>query len=286
MTDISSASARASIRLGAVNYLNSKPLVYRLDSAADRLAADKLDVAFDLPSRLADALVGGALDVGLIPSIEGLRIPGAKVVSNACIACRGPVRSVKVVFRKRPAEVKRLALDEGSRTSAALTRILLLDRFGIAPETTLLPIGEGLNSADADAVLVIGDRAMNLDGVPAVEVWDLGQQWMSATGLPFVFAMWLAPREVETSQLANLLASVRDSGVARLAEIAAAEGPAIGISPSDALTYFQDNLHFYLGPQELAGLKLFYQKARQLGIAPGSATVSIDQVSPNPITTG
>jgi chorismate dehydratase len=90
-------------------------------------------VAYDLPSRLADQLSAGLLDVALIPSIELFRGAGYRVVSDACIGCRGPVMSVKLFFRTQPGRVARLAVDEGSRTSATLARILLAERHGVVP---------------------------------------------------------------------------------------------------------------------------------------------------------
>ena len=116
----------AKIRVGAVNYLNTKPLVHGLEHASDRI-----ELSFDLPSRLADQLAAGALDVALIPSIEMFQDPTYSVVSDACIACRGPVLSVKLFSRTPMNRIRALALDEGSRTSVALTRILLRERFGL-----------------------------------------------------------------------------------------------------------------------------------------------------------
>jgi hypothetical protein len=144
------------MRIGAVNYLNSKPLVYGLD-----VLAPPTRLSFDLPSRLADSLLVGRLDVALIPSVEFFRTPGSAIVSDACVACRGPVLSVKLHFRVPPADVRRVALDEGSRTSAALTRILLAEMYDIQPKWEPLPIGCGIDTTDADAVLLIGDRAIS-----------------------------------------------------------------------------------------------------------------------------
>ncbi|MEN1681861.1 MAG: MqnA/MqnD/SBP family protein, partial [Planctomycetota bacterium] len=143
------------LRIGAVNYLNSKPLVHGL---AERLPACR--VLFDLPSRLADSLAAGRLDVALIPVKEYFAGEGYRVVSDACVASHGPVRSVKVFFRRPPAEVRTLALDEGSRTSAALARVLLARRLGVRPATAPLAIGDSTGDTAADAVLLIGDRAM------------------------------------------------------------------------------------------------------------------------------
>src|SRR4029078_11631480 len=99
-------------------------------------------------------------DVALIPSVEFFRSESSTIVSDACIACRGPVCSVRLAFRVPPSEVRRVALDEGSRTSAALTRILLAEQFGIHPDWEPLTIGSGAETTEADAVLLIGDRAI------------------------------------------------------------------------------------------------------------------------------
>src|SRR6266480_361020 len=116
------------LKIGAVSYLNTKPLVYRLAELAP-----EAELSFDLPSRLADDLASGRLDVALIPSIEFFQDPSYTIVSDACIGCRGPVLSVKLLSRVAPERLRTLALDEGSRTSVALTRILLEQRFDIRP---------------------------------------------------------------------------------------------------------------------------------------------------------
>src|SRR5215475_9935703 len=118
----------AHLKVGAVTYLNTKPLVFRLEQFVPHA-----ELSFDLPSRLADNLAAGRLDVALIPSIEYFHKPDYKIVSDACIACRGPVLSVKLFCRVPVQQIRSLALDEGSRTSAALIQILLKQRFGIAP---------------------------------------------------------------------------------------------------------------------------------------------------------
>jgi chorismate dehydratase len=251
------------MRIGAVNYLNSKPLVYDLERRAEGAR-----LLFDLPSRLADSLAAGRLDVALIPSVEFFRTPGYAIVSDACVACCGPVRSVKLHFRVPPRDVKRIALDEGSRTSAALARILLQELAGVTPTRESLPIGSGVTDTDTDAILLIGDRAMQKADGPFVEVWDLGERWHAWTGLPFVFAMWVARPGVETVPLAEALAAVRDQGMAHLADIAACEGPLLGITVESALSYLRDNLHFTLRAQELCGLQRYYNLCAERDFVP------------------
>jgi chorismate dehydratase len=272
------------MRIGAVNYLNSKPLVYGLESLAPRAR-----VTYDLPSRLADSLSAGRLDVALIPSVELFRTPGQQIVSDACVACRGPVLSVKLHFRVPPAEVRRVALDEGSRTSAALTKILLAEMCGVRPEWEALPIGCGTEASDADAVLLIGDRAIatppELDKTRRqgdtetrrgdtchprqfCEVWDLGERWWEWTGLPFVFAMWVAREGADVGELGEVLGAARDRGVRCFDEIAEREALLVSISVELAKTYLRDNLHFALGARERAGLRRFYELCVGHGLAP------------------
>ena len=266
-------------RIGAVQYLNTRPLVHGL-------AAQGLHVVYDLPSRLADRLARRELDVALIPSIELFRGDGYRVVSDACIGCRGPVMSVKVFFRTSPARVARLAVDEGSRTSATLARILLAERFAVRPEVELLPIGSGFDDTSADAVLLIGDRAIGSSRGSFQLVWDLGDEWVRWRGLPFVFAVWAAHRGVRRAALAEiepLLAAARDSGKANLGAIASAEAAAHGLTVPQCLGYLRDNLHYDLGPRERAGLAAFYDHAVAVDLAPAGLDVG-RELAPNPAT--
>ncbi len=251
------------IKVGAVSYLNTKPLVHRLSEFAP-LA----ELSYDLPSRLADKLARRELDVALIPSIEYFQDPSYEIVSNACIGCRGPVLSVKLLTRRPWEKIRRLALDEGSRTSVALARILLQQRFGISPELESLPIGAGVDDSEADAILLIGDRAMHSPESRFVDEWDLGDQWCRWSELPFVFAMWIARPGIDTSALSTALEQARDDGVAHLEQIAADAAAAVHMSPNMCLSYLRDNLHFYLGSREQQGLELFRHHATRLGLAP------------------
>ncbi len=256
------------IRIGAVQYLNTKPLVYGL-------AARGIGVAYDLPSRLADQLSAGRLDVALIPSIELFRGDGYRVVSDACIGCRGPVMSVKLYFRTQPGRVARLAVDEGSRTSATLARILLAEQHGVVPQVEVLPIGAGLADTSADAVLLIGDRAIGSQRGSFQLIWDLGDEWCRWTGLPFVFAVWAARSGVDVRSIEPVLATARDAGRANLASIAAAEAASHGLTVPQCLSYLRDNLHYELGPRERAALARFYRYAETMTLAPAGFDVAM-----------
>ena len=173
------------IRIGAVNYLNTKPLICDLD-----LLAPDAELILDVPSRLADRLAAGELDVALIPVIEYFRAGSYSIVSDISIATRGPVLSVTLFSRVPWPEIRRVALDVGSRTSAALTQILLRKRYGVHPEVLPLPLDRDAEDVDADAVLLIGDRAMRACLPGFAHAYDLGQEWYDWTGLPFVYAVW------------------------------------------------------------------------------------------------
>ncbi|MGE0609883.1 MAG: menaquinone biosynthetic enzyme MqnA/MqnD family protein [Pirellulales bacterium] len=256
-------SQNAAIRVGAVNYLNTKPLIYEFPRLAPQA-----ELILDLPSRLADGLAAGRYDVALIPSIEFFQDPGYTLISNACIGCRGPVLSVKLFSRVPLDRIRTLALDEGSRTSIALVRILLRERFGLEPQLEGLPIGSALDDTAADAVLLIGDRAIHSPLGRFVDVWDLGDEWRRWAGLPFVFAVWAARVGTDLRGVDTALSAARDLGVQHLPEISRAEAAVLGLTQPECLAYLRDNLYFHLGPDELRGLSHFQQLAAKLGLAP------------------
>lgn len=252
------------MRIGAVVYLNTCPLVAELPRLAPHV-----EIIFDVPSRLAQMLADGHIDAGVVPSIEVARHPDWTVVSDACIACRGRVKSVKLFSRPPISSIKCLALDEGSRTSAVLVRILLQERYGLQPELTSLPIGFPGWDSPADAVVLIGDRAIQAPEDGFCEVWDLGEEWVRWTGLPMVFALWAARPDADLATLDRLLRQSRDAGLEKLPEIARREAPSRQLSHQECLQYFQDHLVFVLGEQEKAGLRRFYALARQYGFLSG-----------------
>jgi chorismate dehydratase len=258
------------LRVGAVNYLNTKPLIYGLERFAPQA-----ELVLDFPSRLADDLAAGRLDVALIPSIEFFLDASYTIVSNACIACRGPVLSVKLFSRVPIDSIRTLALDAGSRTSVALTRILLAERHGLQPELRSLPVSDSLEDTDADAVLLIGDRAMHSPAGRFAAVWDLGDQWCRWAELPFVFAMWVARSGTDLNGLETALADARDAGLAHLDDIAEQEAAPLGLTRPQCVSYLRDNLYFYLGPREQRGLERFYKKAAELGLAPSGVELGL-----------
>jgi chorismate dehydratase len=252
------------LRLGAVSYLNTKPLVHGLDAHPEQF-----DVRFDVPAKCAELLHEGRVDLGLIPAIEYLRgqyviVPGISIASD------GPVATVAVFTRKPIAEVRTLALDLSSRTSVALTRVLCAKHWKIAPKFT--PAEPDLEAMlqRADAALVIGDPAFEID--PAkhqVTKIDLGAEWKALTGLPFVYAMWVGRHGAATAEHCRMLKQARDNGVAHLAQIARQVGGGNTALERKVLSYLRDNLKYGLGSAEQAGLRRFHELAAEIGAVPG-----------------
>ena len=252
------------LRIGAVSYLNSKPLVREFKQ---QVSTFDYDLKLDYPSRLAEGLRLGEYDVALVPSVEYLLGIEAgldyEIVSNACVAARGPVLSVKVFFRTHPGKVKTLLLDEGSRTSAMLTKIMLAERFGVYPASRQLDLDASPWEQHADAMLVIGDRAMQSPEEEYEYVWDLGEEWLRWTGYPFVFAMWVARgHPTENAELWEFLERVRDRGVSNIKLIAAEEATKLGITEAVAVNYLSKHLHFTMKSAERRGMELYFELAR------------------------
>jgi chorismate dehydratase len=255
------------IRVGAVSYLNARPLYHRL-----REFAPQVDLHLDLPSRLADDLAARKLDVALIPSVEYLRgasTHGYAIIPAIAIAARAAVRSVKLFTRVPWNQIHRIALDEGSRTSQALALVWLHAAHGVSPaRRDLLPIGVSPLESEADAVLAIGDRAMRVPHEPFHDSVDLGAAWVALTGLPFVFALWVARPEIELGALPAALLQARAAGLADAPSIAAANAPRLGLDPAACTDYLTRVISYDLGPAERAGLAEFNRRAAQLGLVP------------------
>jgi chorismate dehydratase len=266
------------IRIGAVNYLNTKPLIHDLE----HLAPDA-ELVLDLPSRLADLLEQERLDVALIPVIEYFRHGGYSVVPNIAIASNGPVLSVTLFSRVPWASIRRVALDEGSRTSATLAQVLLRHRHGVRPEVVALPLQEDAEHSDADAVLLIGDRAMRACLPGFAHAYDLGQEWHDWTGLPFVYAVWAVRPGVDLGPVAEALHEAKRRGRANVGLIAHREAPRLGLDAGFCRRYLENVIRFDLGAQELAGLHRYYQLACELGLAPAGVETRVLGESSDPV---
>ncbi len=273
------ARVMTTVRLGAVAYLNARPLVDGLSHSS------AFSLRFDVPSRCADLLHTGAIDVGLIPSIEYLRSPAGasySIVPDLAIASNGPVASVAIYTTRPMSDVRSIALDASSRTSVALVRVLCARLFGIRPSLEHSSPDLPAMLGRADAALIIGDNALILEGgdrellmdgrleVVQVEKIDLGLMWTSTTGLPFVYAVWVGRDGCLTADHVQQLQAARDRGVRRPEALAAeyfrAEPERQGLGER----YLRDNIKYALGPRERQGLELFYRYAVETGVVEGT----------------
>jgi chorismate dehydratase len=257
------------IRLGAVSYLNARPLVYGLEREP------RFELRYDIPSDCAKLLHAHTIDVGLIPSIEYLRGPAPYViVPGPAVTSRGPVASVAIYTRKDPKDIRSIAMDTSSRTSVALATVLLTRAFGVTAEA--VPMAPDLDAmlARADAALIIGDNALFLNPdpsairnpQPAMQKIDLGQLWTGTTGFPFVYAIWAGwPGALGRADVA-LLQHARDQGVADSVGVARAYYPGDATRQRVAEQYLRDNIKYDLGADERAGLETFYRYAVEAGV--------------------
>lgn len=272
------------VRLGAVEYLNARPLVYGLDRHPE------FALRVDVPSRCADLLHAGTIDLGLIPSIEYLRGSNLRIVPGLAIASRGPVDSVAIYSKKDIRDVRSIALDTSSRTSVALVSVLCRHAFGIQPALAAQPPDLGAMLAGADAALIIGDNALfqasgfglrasdgDGDGDEQREIQkiDLGETWTDTTGLPFVYAFWAGKEGALEAGHVRALQEAKAAGVARPEEIAAAYSPESPERQAVAARYLRDNIKYDLGDDERAGLELFYRYAAEAGVVPAAGPVKL-----------
>jgi len=223
---------------------------------------DAFDLTFRVPAECANRVSSGAADIGIIPSVE-LNANEYARVRGLGIASHGPVRSILLVSSKPPAEIRTLAADQSSRTSVALTRIILSRRYGAEPR--LIPQPPDLNSMleMADAALIIGDPALHLEPhTLPYHVLDLGSEWTEMTRLPMVFAIWAGRRDAITREVEEIFQASYRFGRDNLAEIIRLESVQRGIDAELARQYLSRHIVFELGQAEYDGLELFLDYAR------------------------
>lgn len=256
------------VRIGAVSFLNTRPLVHGLETTHSDYA-----LSFDTPSNLADKLRQGELDVGLIPIVEHLRGVGDSYVPGIGIASDGPVRTVKLYSRVPLESLRDVAVDGRSRTSVAMLRILLAERFGVYPDfySHRPDLTEMLRTHEA--ALLIGDLAFRDEGAPIL--WDLGAAWRDLTGLPFVAAVWTLREGVDAGRVGGWLRAARDSGLAHLEEIAERAAGLQGQDAASLLSYLRDTLHFRLGERDTDAIETFHRFCLRYNLIPSNAPVRV-----------
>src|SRR5436190_850160 len=231
------------IRIGCVPYLNAKPLLEGLDG-----------VLLLPPADLVGRLVAQQLDVALLPAIEVLR-RGLAYVPGIAIASPGKTDSVRLHHAVPVGEIRRVALDRNSRTSNMLTRILLEKRHGLRPTYVLRDPTKRLDFKAVDAVVTIGDTSFRPGKTPFL---DLGSEWKSFTGKPFVYALWAyRPGHPKAREIVRRLTAAKKRGTAAIPAIAKREAARLKLTPAYCRKYLTKAITFDLGRAERAGLTLF-----------------------------
>ena len=243
------------LRISLVDFLNARPLTWGLL----REAPAGISISRDVPSVCAEKLASGQADVGLIPSIEYQRIPGLRACRGLGIAASSEVRSVLLVSNVSREKIGSVALDPASRTSAALTRILLGRRYGLRPSYV-----EG-DTGSADARLVIGDPALKTRQNGQV-VLDLAAEWRAFSGHPFVFAFWAVRESAAAPEVEKLLRASYEAGRREFPRLVREEAAESGLSEAVVEDYLRHALHYELDAGDLQGLSFFYRLAAEDGL--------------------
>ncbi len=251
------------IRLTAVSYLNTLPLVWGFLHGPQRGAA-ALD--FALPSECSERLRRGEADVGLLPVIEAHR-QGLPPLGDTGIACRGPVLSILLISKVPAAGIRSWAADRSSRTSVALTRVLLASHFQ-NPDTRVAPAEPDLDTmlSANDACLIIGDPALRLRTVQSagLHIYDLGEEWWKLTSLPMVFACWSGSTTLDPSVFRESL----DFGRQHLDDIVSMEAAQRSIPEPLARQYLTRHIVYDIGAQERRGWAEYLKMAAILEEVP------------------
>jgi chorismate dehydratase len=243
------------LRVGLFPYLNVQPLVFGLSGDSD------FELVLDLPARIADRFRDGELDLAMVPSLEAATL-GAPILDSVCIGSDGGVETVVLLHRVPLARVKSLAVDEASRTSAALAKILIVQASGRMPSCTSFSAATE-SAPDLDAAVVIGDPAFTfaLDGF---ERLDLGAAWKQTYSLPFVFAVMAAGPRAAGSEVSRRLGQANQRGLEAASTIARSYNS--GVDPVRAEHYLRSVIRYDLRPREKEGLALFYRLAQANGL--------------------
>lgn len=275
------------LRVSVVRYLNTAPLVWGLEHGRPRL---RYRLSYTTPAACAEELRTGRADLGILPAIEYLRIPGLVLLPHLAVASERKVDSVLLISRGPARRAKRVALDTSSRTSAALVKILFAHHWRKEPEYLEAAPDLPEMLKQADAALLIGDPALRFlfhspaaslgsardEGAAGLNsrdwhVYDLAEEWWRLTNLPFVFALWAvrpqavpAPRD-RRALVGDFLES-RRQGMQHLEEIAQEAAARLELPGGQLARYLRHSIDFRLDAPQRGGLESFFRYARELGL--------------------
>ena len=287
----------AKIRISVVQYLNTAPLVRGFTHGS---LQDKYELSFTVPSQCAEALRVGAADIAIIPAIEYERIPNLVVLPDLSIASKERVRSLLLVSKMPIRDVRSLALDQSSRSTQALTRILCEDRWNIAPQFAEATPDVAQMLQASDAALVIGDSALRIaiqaeqcvkpgkDGewictgaqaglpqAPELHLYDVVHEWWQLTERPAVLAVWATRPEIATPELAADFSNSLAFGLKQLPEICVEAARELQLPEKELSLYLRTNIDYSLDAENLKGLDEFFKRAARLNLIPQARPIAL-----------
>ena len=269
------------MRVSAISYLNTAPLMWNFEYGPQKeRLLQQFDVDYTIPSRCAQMLAEGSADIGIIPVAAYATIPDLRILSDVAIASKRDVRSILLVSERSLNQIRSVALDSSSRTSAALIQVLFAMHW--RREVAFAPAEPALEEMlrEHDAALLIGDPALQVDR-SRYHTWDLAEEWLLFTGKPFVFALWAVrpatASEDELAAIAEVFRESRDAGLAHIDDIAEEWSKHLGLSRNSIVSYLSQNIHYHLDQENIAGMQLFFRHAAELNVLPSAPELRFAQ---------
>ncbi|RKR83266.1 chorismate dehydratase [Mucilaginibacter gracilis] len=245
------------IRISAVSYTNTKPFLYGIQHSPNIL--NKIELSLDAPADCAQKLIDDVVDIGLIPVAAVLNIPHWELVSDYCIGAVGAVNSVFIFSNCKIADVKTLQLDPQSRSSNNLAKVLLKNYWELTPQLITNADDYGKASDANTAFVQIGDRTFGKKNDYAF-VYDLAEEWAEFTGLPFMFAGWIANKPIPEDFIAEFNQALKlglDSRQQLFKELSA-------IDNFDVQDYLMNKIDFNATAEKKEAMQLFLDYIRML----------------------
>ncbi len=269
------------LRISAISFLNTAPLMWDFEHHPTTELTSNFEIDYTVPSKCANALAAGGADIGIIPVFTYAQIPGLVVVPDVAIASRGAVRSILLISKKPLQQVETVAADTSSRTSVALTQVILTRWYGGKRRLVSMDPDLPRMLERCDAALIIGDPALVISECPSVLdstgsklcVFDLAQLWVEKTGKPFVFAVWAvreqALRECKPGlDVAAIFQRSRDHGLLpeNIATISREWSPRLQLSERAIADYLTQNIYYSLDRPCMDGLTTFFEYSMECGL--------------------
>jgi chorismate dehydratase len=246
------------IKISAVSYLNSKPFVYGIVNSK---IVNKIDLSLDMPSLCASKLKDRTVDIGLVPVAVIPEIQGARIISDFCIGATGKVRTVILASQVPVNEIKTILLDYQSRTSIRLVQVLAKHYWKISPvfekaQTDYI----SKDIKDTKAGVIIGDRVFDAEK-KFKYIYDLSLEWGRMTDLDFVFACWVANKEIDPEFIVEFNQALK-KGIVNIPDVISENSDLLPVE--DLENYYQENISYPLNEKKRKGLELFLSYNKEL----------------------